>query len=57
MGLLAAALHTWVKLRLGLPGFSAVLWLVPLLVARIAARGSADGCWMDCWQGGWPEAI
>jgi len=43
MGLIAAALHTWVKLRLGLPGFSAVMWLVPLLVARIAARGSAAG--------------
>ncbi len=34
LGLAAALLHTALKLRLGIPGHAAILWLVPLLVGR-----------------------
>jgi len=34
LGLIAAILHSALKLRLGIPGHSAVLWLTPLLVGR-----------------------
>jgi hypothetical protein len=34
LGLLAAVLQSFVKLRLGIPGHAAILWLVPVLAAR-----------------------
>ena len=34
LGLLAALMHTHVKLSLGLPGHAALKWLLPLLLAR-----------------------
>ena len=44
LGLISAALHTWLKLRLGIPGHAALKWLVPLLVARwlVPMRASAS---------------
>ena len=33
-GLVAAALQSFLKLRLGIPGHSSLLWLVPLVAAR-----------------------
>ena len=43
LGLSAAALHTWARLRLGIPGHSAVLWLTPLLLGRCIAPMRAAG--------------
>ena len=34
LGLVSAAVHTWGKLRLGIPGHSAVLWMTPLILGR-----------------------
>ena len=44
LGLASAALHTWLKLRLGIPGHAAIKWLVPILLARclVPMRGSAS---------------
>jgi len=46
LGLVSAVLHTWLKLRLGIPGHSAVLWLTPILLARCLApmTGAATIC-------------
>jgi len=43
LGLAAAAMHSWVKLRLGIPGHSAVLWLTPLIIARCVVPLSGAG--------------
>ena len=46
LGLVSAALHTWAKLRLGIPGHSAVLWLTPIIVGRrlVPMRGAGTAC-------------
>jgi hypothetical protein len=41
LGLAAAVLHTCLKLRLGIPGHAAILWLTPLLLARWLAPMTA----------------
>jgi len=40
LGLVAAFLQTFARLRLGIPGHAALVWLVPVLVARCVARTS-----------------
>jgi len=44
LGLTGAVLHTVLKLRLGVPGHAALLWLVPLLIGRglAPAAGAAS---------------
>lgn len=43
LGVVSAGLHTWAKLRLGIPGHAAMLWLTPIIVARclVPLRGAA----------------
>jgi len=43
LGLVSAALHTFLKLRLGIPGHAAVLWITPILVGRCLARMRGAG--------------
>ena len=43
LGLVSAFLHTYAKLRLGIPGHSAVLWITPLLIGRCLAPMRAAG--------------
>lgn len=43
LGLVSAVLHTFLKLRLGIPGHAAVLWLTPILVGRCLTRLRAGG--------------
>jgi hypothetical protein len=43
LGFAAAVVHTYLKLRLGIPGHAAVLWLTPLLVARAVSMSWGAG--------------
>jgi len=43
LGLLAAALHVFARMRLGIPGHSALLWLTPVLAARRLGRTGVTG--------------
>ena len=38
LGLVSAMAHTWLKLRLGIPGHSTLLWLTPILLGRALTR-------------------
>jgi len=43
LGVAAAALQTWARLRLGVPGHSAMLWLTPIIVGRCLVPRKAAG--------------